>query len=388
MYTRNIVLPDKKSFFLFGPRSTGKTTLILTRYPKAFLVDLLHGKTFQRLLAHPEELEDIIPRNTAEYIFIDEVQRVPALLNEVHRLIEHKHYTFILTGSSARKLRRQGHNLLAGRALTYMLHPLSAAELGDSFSLDFSIRYGSLPSILTEKNPEAYLFAYVHTYLQEEIVQEGLTRNLSAFTRFLEVASFSVGSTINATSIAEEVMVNRKVVEHYFSIVEDLLLGVKLPAFTKRAKRRIVQKPKFYFFDTGVYRNLRETGPLDTDQEIGGLALENLFLQNLRAINDSLHLGYRFYYYKTVSGVEVDFIAYGPKGFHAFEIKSNKNVISRHLRGLRAFEKIYPEATLHLFYLGDVPMYINNITVHPFEKDILSLRDILTAPPPSAIPAP
>lgn len=366
-------MPDNKSFFLFGPRATGKTTLVLAKYPNACLVDLLDNKTYQRLLAHPEDLETIIPENTKEYIFIDEVQKVPELLNEVHRLIEHKKYKFILTGSNARKLRRQGHNLLAGRALTYMLHPLSATELGDSFSLNFSIHYGSLPSIFSEKDPQEYLFSYVHTYLQEEILQEGLTRNLAAFTRFLEVASFSVGSTINATSIAQEVMVDRKVIENYFSIVEDLLLGIKLPAFTKRAKRRMFQKPKFYFFDTGVYRNLRQTGPLDTDQEIGGPALENLFFQNLRSINDSLHLGYRFYYYKTVNGTEVDFIAYGPNGFHAFEIKSSRNLISKHFRGLKAFSKVYPEAKLHLFYLGKQKMYKDNITVHPFETDLICL---------------
>ena len=377
MYTRNIVLPTNKSFFLFGPRATGKTTLVKSRYPDAIYIDLLDGQIFQTLLAHPEKLASFIPPNHTNYIIIDEVQRVPELLNEVHRLIENKKYNFILTGSSARKLRRQGQNLLAGRALTYQLHPLSAEELGGDFSLEFVNKYGSLPTVFTEEDPQKYLYSYVKTYLQEEIMQEGLTRNLGAFARFLEVASFSVGSIINATSIAQEVMVERKVIENYFSILEDLMVGYKLPGFTRRAKRRIVSKPKFYFFDTGVYRTLRPSGPIDTDQEIGGIALENLFFQNLLAVNDSEDLKYNFYYYRTVNGSEVDFIAYGPNGFHAFEIKSSQNITAKHLRGLKTFSKVYPEAKLHIFYMGNQTRYEGNITTHPFEKDITNLSKIL-----------
>ena len=384
MYARNIVLPKNRSLFLFGPRATGKTTLIRTKFPNAIYIDLLDDKKYQKLLAHPDQLADFIPKNNKEIIIIDEVQRVPELLNEVHRLIEtDKTYRFILTGSSARKLRRQGVNLLAGRALTYQLHPLSAVELGDDFSIEFANKYGSLPTIFTQNDPEKYLYSYVKTYLQEEVMQEGLTKNLQAFARFLEVASFSVGSIINATSIAQEVMVERKVIENYFSILEDLMVGYKLQVFTRRAKRRLVSKPKFYFFDTGVYRALRPSGVIDTIQEIDGIALENLFFQNLIAVNDSLNLNYKFYYYRTVSGTEVDFIAYGPKGFHAFEIKSSKNLISKHFRGLKSFSKDYPEAKLHLFYLGKDKMYKNNITIHPFESDIKILTSILTSSPTS-----
>lgn len=379
MYTRNIILPKKTSFFLFGPRATGKTTLIKSRFPNAIYIDLLDDQKYQRLLAHPEHLIDLVPKDNKEFIIIDEVQRVPNLLNEVHRLIENNmRCKFILTGSSARKLRRQGVNLLAGRALTYQLHPLSAMELGKDFSLEFSNKYGALPTIFTKLDPEKYLYSYVKTYLQQEVMQEGLTRNLEAFARFLEVASFSVGSIVNTTSIAQEVMVKRKVIENYFSILEDLMVGHKLQVFTRRAKRRLVSKPKFYFFDTGVYRALRPSGVIDTIQEIDGVALENLFFQNIITINDSFNLNYKFYYYRTVSGTEVDFIAYGPKGFHAFEIKSNRNVISKHLRGLRAFAKDYPEAKLHLFYLGKDRMYKNNITIHPFESDIKTLLSILS----------
>ena len=377
MYARNIVLPRNKSFFLFGPRATGKTTLIKNRFPDAIYIDLLDDQTYQKLLAHPDQLINFIPANNEEYIIIDEVQKIPNLLNEVHRLIENKKYNFILTGSSARKLRQQGQNLLAGRALTYHLHPLSAIELGEDFSLEFVNKYGSLPTIFTEANPQKYLYSYVKTYLQEEVMQEGLTRNLSAFARFLEVASFSVGSIVNATSIAQEVMVERKVIENYFSILEDLMVGYNLPVFSRRAKRRLVSKPKFYFFDTGVYRALRPSGPIDTVQEIGGVALENLFFQNLLSINDSLNLQYKFYYYRTVSGTEVDFIAYGFNGFHAFEVKSSKNLSSKHFRGLKAFSKVYPEAKLHLLYTGDKQLYFGKITVMPIDKALSNLSKIL-----------
>src|SRR3989344_3314067 len=202
MYSRNIQLPTEKSFFLFGPRATGKTTLIKTRYPNTLYLDLLNSELYQSLLANPGRLQEIIPPDFNNYIVLDEVQRVPELLNEVHRAIESpSHHRFILTGSSARKLRRQGHNLLAGRA-TYYLHPLSAAELGADFDLKNALRYGTLPAIFQESDKHGYLHSYVDTYLREEIMQEGLTRNLSAFSRFLEIASFSVGSPINTTAIA------------------------------------------------------------------------------------------------------------------------------------------------------------------------------------------
>lgn len=379
MYARNILLPKNKSFFLFGPRATGKTTLIKSRYPNAIYIDLLDSEIYQRLLARPGRLADFIPPRHKDYIVIDEVQRVPELLNEVHRLIENNATIFILTGSSARKLRRQGTNLLAGRALTYHLHPLSAVELGSDFSLASALRYGSLPAIFAENDRERYLHSYVKTYLQEEIMQEGLTRNIASFARFLEVASFSVGSIINATSIAQEAMIERKVVDNYFSILEDLMLGYKLPVFTRRAKRRLVAKPKFYFFDTGVYRAVRPAGPLDTEGELGGAALENLFFQNLLSLNDSLDLKYTFFYYRTVSGTEVDFIAYGPRGFHAFEIKHTENISSKHVRGLRSFAKDYPEAQLHLLYRGKQTLYQGTITIRPLEKALVELPLILTS---------
>ncbi len=381
MYSRNIQLPTDKSFFLFGPRATGKTSLIKFRYPDALYLDLLDFQLYQKLLSDPSRLREMIPSGFDNYIVIDEVQRVPELLNEVHRAIESPaHHRFILTGSSARKLRRQGTNLLAGRALTYHLHPLSADEMADDFDIKDALTHGSLPAIFQETDKEKYLHSYVETYLREEIMQEGLTRNLSGFSRFLEIASFSVGTPVNTSAIARDAMIGRKVVENYFSILQDLMLGYFLPIFTRRAKRKLVAHPKFYFFDTGVYQTLRPKGLIDSSSEIGGHALENLFFQNLLALNNSLAWNYDFSYHQTVGGSEVDFIAYGPNGFFAFEIKHSSSFSPAFLRGLTAFGKDYPEAKLYLIYMGAEKLYIGNITVLPLTYALRHLSDLLSYP--------
>ena len=197
---------------------------------------------------------------------VDEVQRVPDILNEVHRLIESRGLRFVLTGSSARKLRRRGVNLLAGRALTRRMHPLTARELGRDFDLGRALRFGCLPFACTASDPQEYLASYVSTYLREEVQQEGLARNLAAFSRFLEAASFSQGSVLNMAAVARDCSVRAKVVEDYFAILENLLIAVRLPVFTRRAKRRLVAHPKFYFFDAGVFRAIRPRGPLESMQ--------------------------------------------------------------------------------------------------------------------------
>jgi len=245
MYSRLIIPPKNKSFFLFGPRGTGKTTWVKSAFPKAAYIDLLEAEVFNDLTANPQRLTNFIPKDFEDWIIIDEVQRIPDLLHEIHRLIEAKKYHFILTGSSPRKLKRKGPNLLAGRALRYSMHPLSVAELRDDFRLEHSLKYGQLPSVYTETDPKKYLEAYVKTYLEEEIRQEGLTRNLSAFARFLEAASFSQGSVLNISSVSRECHVERKVVESYFSILEDLLVAYRIPVFSKKAKRRLITHPKF-----------------------------------------------------------------------------------------------------------------------------------------------
>ena len=378
MYSRLLRLPKNKSFFLFGPRGVGKTTWVKENFPKAIYLDLLNAQTYNRLLVSPLRLSESIPADFADWIIVDEVQRIPELLNEVHRLIETFRYKFILTGSSARKLRRGGQNLLAGRALTYYMHPLTAIELGADFSLSDCLNYGALPSIFKEFDKQKYLAGYVQTYLQQEVIQEGISRNLSAFARFLETASFSQGSVLNVSEVGREASVGRKVVEDYFCALEDLLVGVKLPIFSKRAKRKLVAHNKFYYFDVGVYRSIRPVGPLDQPEMVGGVALESLFFQNLRAINHYFNLNYKLFYYRTVAGVEVDFIAYGSRGLKAFEIKSKKTISRSDLTGLATFLKDYPMTKCYLIYGGSERRYFGNIEVIPFVEALKDLPNILS----------
>lgn len=378
MYSRLIEPPKDKSFFLFGPRGTGKTTWVKSKFAKALYLDLLEAELFNDLLANPQRLENFIPKNFNDWVIIDEIQRIPELLNEIHRLIEKSKYKFILTGSSARKIRRKGVNLLAGRALSYHLYPLTALELGNDFDLNHSLAYGQLPCVYTEENPKAYLESYVKAYLEEEVQQEGLTRNLGAFSRFLEAASFSQGSVLNISSVARDCSVERKVVESYFTILEDLLIAYKIPVFTKRAKRRLVFHPKFYFFDVGLYRTLRPAGPLDSPEEIGGHALETLFLQELQAINTYLRLGYNIFYWMTSNNMEVDFVLYGDKGIKAFEIKRTGKISSSMLKGLRAFQKDYPGAKLYFIYGGERVLRDGDIEIIPIRYALKELPGILS----------
>ncbi len=377
MYSRLLIPQKSKSFFLFGPRGTGKSSWAKTTFPKALYLDLLESEIHNDLLASPQRLEKLIPKNHREWIIIDEVQRIPDLLNEIHRLIEKNKFRFVLTGSSARSLRKKGTNLLAGRALHRHFHPLTAIELGKDFDLRHSLQFGQLPSVYVDENPKAYLESYVKTYLREEVQQEGLTRNLSAFSRFLEAASFSQGSVLNVTAIASECSVERKVVENYFGILEDLLLSQKIPVFTKRAKRRMASHPKFYFFDVGVYRTLRPRGPLDLPEEAEGPAFETLVLQNLRAINDSFNLGYEIFYWRTSNDLEVDFILYGPRGIKAIEVKRTGRVKSDMLKGLRSFLKDYPMAEPFFVYGGDRQLNENGVPAVPIEVFLKTLQEIL-----------
>jgi len=377
MYSRLIKTKNNKSFFLFGPRGTGKTTWVKKAFPAGVYIDLLESRLFNELLADPQRLENLIPKNFNNWIIIDEVQRIPELLNEVHRLIEKYKYKFILTGSSARKLRRKGQNLLAGRALTYLMHPLTAIELGQDFNSDHSLKFGHLPSVYVESDPEKYLESYIKTYLQEEIQQEGFTRNLGAFSRFLEAASFSQASILNVSEVARECAVERKVVENYFTILEDLLLAYRIPIFSKRAKRRLVSHPKFYFFDVGVFRTLRPMGPLDAPEEVGGISCESLFFQELKAVNDYYSLGYKIYYWRTSNNLEVDFVLYGRRGLKAFEIKRRRKISSKMLTGLKAFIKDYPESETYFIYGGSRQMSYGEINVIPFAEALKNLHKIL-----------
>ena len=377
MYSRIIKYTENKSFFLFGPRGTGKTTWVKQTFPDAVYIDLLESRLFIELSADPQRLENMIPAGFEGWIIIDEVQKIPELLDEVHRLIENKKHKFVLTGSSARKLRRKGFNLLAGRALSKYMHPLTPVELGPDFDFTHSLKFGCLPSIYTESEPGDYLDSYIRTYLEEEILQEGLTRKLGVFSRFLEAASFSQGSVLNMSEVSRDCSVERKVVENYFTILEDLMLAYRIPVFTKRAKRRITAHPKFYFFDTGVYRAIRPMGPLDSVEEVEGISFETLFLQVLAAINDYLNAGYRIYYWRTSSNTEVDFVLYGHNGLKAFEVKRKGKISSKDLRGLNIFRTDYPEAKLYCIYGGERELSSGDIRIIPINYALKNMDKIL-----------
>ena len=238
MIARSLKAP-RGSFSLFGPRGTGKSTWIEATLPEALRVDLLDQATFLELSGHAERLGPMADERGTRTVVIDEVQKLPALLDEVHRLIERRRFRFVLTGSSARKLRRSGANLLAGRARTLSMHPFTASELGTRWRLAHAIRYGLLPTVWVEDDPAQYLKAYVGTYLREEVQQEALVRNLASFTRFLEAASFSQASVLNIQAVASDSGISRKTVETHFDLLEDLLLAIRVPVFRRRAKRKV-----------------------------------------------------------------------------------------------------------------------------------------------------
>ncbi len=379
MFNRLLKLPleDQHSIFLFGPRGTGKTSWLKAHLPDALYFDLLNFGTYSSLSANPSRLEKLIPPSYKGWIIIDEVQKIPELLNEVHRLIEGKHFRFILTGSSARSLRRKGVNLLAGRALVYHMHPLVIQEIGDAFNLSHALRFGLLPTAVTFQDPKLYLSSYIQTYVHEEVLKEGLARNIGSFSRFLEMASFSQGSLLNFSEIGREIGLSRFAVSNYFEILEDMLLSIRLYPFTKRAKRKMVAHEKFYFFDTGVYRSLRPMGPFDTQEEAEGAALETLFLQSVRALNDYFGYDFKIHFWRTSTNIEVDFVLYGPKGILAFEIKRSAHIEKKSLHGLRSFSKDYPEAKLYMLFLGNHKEYHGNITALPFEQALKELPQIL-----------
>lgn len=380
MFERLIHLnPESKhSIFLFGPRGTGKTSWLRTHFSEAIYFDLLNDEVYNRLLTRPNRLAELIPTNYSGWIIIDEVQKIPTILDEVHRLIESRSMRFILTGSSARKLKQKGVNLLAGRALNYYMHPLTKLEVGNQFNFDNALSYGLLPMAVTSDEVKKYLASYITNYLREEVFQEGLTRNAGLFHQFLETASFSQAEVLNYTAISREISSSRKTVTNFFDILDDLLIARRLPVFNKRAQRDLINAQKFFYFDVGVYRAIRPIGPLDSTAEIDGAALETLFLQHATAYNDYFDLGYSFYYWHTRTHQEVDFVLYGNNGLHAFEIKCKSRIDNKDLKALKLFAKDYPEAELYLLYGGNESYHDNNINIVPFEESLQYLPQWLT----------
>ena len=364
----------KGSFFLFGPRGTGKSTWLEASLPDALFVDLLKPALHRRLDARPEKLAEMVLASPSQTVVVDEVQRIPELLTVVHDLIERdRSRRFVLTGSSARKLRRGGVDLLGGRALRKTLHPLMAAEL-PTFKLETALRHGLLPLVVADAEPEAVLDAYASLYLDEEVKVEGWVRNVGHFARFLEAVSFSHAAVLNIANVARECEVERKTVAGYLEILEDLLLCFRLPVFTRRARRRLAAHPKLYLFDAGVYRSLRPKGPLDRAEEIDGSAFEGLVAQHLRAWIAYSGSDCKLYYWRTRSGVEVDFVLYGADGFWALEVKNTATVRSQDLRGLKSFREDYPECQPLLLYRGEERLLIDEVLCLPGEE---FLRDLV-----------
>ena len=364
------------SFFLFGPRGTGKSTWLQPLRDKAIWIDLLDPESCRLFQARPERLlERIAAQPHAVDVVIDEIQKVPALLDVIHHLVEsNRPLRFILTGSSARKLRRGAANLLAGRLTALHMHPFMAAELGATFSLQRALEIGLVPLVWSAVQPEHTLRAYASLYLKEEVQAEGLIRNVGAFARFLEAISFSHGSLLNLSEVARECQVGRKTVEGYLEILEDLLLSFRVPVFTRRAKRHLVAHDKFFYFDAGVYRSIRPKGPLDRPEEIEGMALEGLIAQHLRAWASYRAVPAELFYWRTKSGSEVDFILYGANVFVALEVKRSRNVHHTDLRALKAFQEDYPEATIALLYMGHEALKIGDVLCLPCDKFLQQLH--------------
>ena len=371
--------PPSGHFFLFGPRGTGKSTWLRAAFPGAVRVDLLAPAQQRQYAARPERLRDLAAAPGAGDIVIDEVQRVPELLTVVHQLMEEpRSPRFVLTGSSARKLKRTGVDLLAGRAVVRSMHPFLAAELGERFDLPAALEQGLLPLIWDADDPTDTLSAYAGTYVQQEVQTEGLVRDLGAFHRFLEAISFSHAAVLNTSDVARECAVRRKTVEGFIEIVEDLLLAFRLPVFVRRARRRLIAHPKFYFADAGVFRSLRPAGPMDRPEEARGAALEGLVAQHLRAWIDYSRAGATLSFWRTRAGSEVDFVLYGPDVFWALEVKHAPRIRPADLRSLKSFAQDYPEAQVRLVYLGDERLQIDGVLCLPVTE---LLRGIVPGTP-------
>ncbi|MED9995429.1 MAG: DUF4143 domain-containing protein [Paludibacteraceae bacterium] len=330
------------SIFLFGARQTGKSTLLRNQLKGAIYIDLLDSELLMRFRSKPNLLYEMLQdKDEQTVVVIDEIPEVPELLNEVHRLISEKGIKFVLCGSSARKLKRKGHNTLGGRALPCYFFPLVSAEI-PNFDLDKALLHGMLPTHYFAKNPQRLLAAYIDVYLKEEILQESIVRQLGTFQRFLEVAALSNGEMINYSNIATDCGVKVHTVRAYFDILEDTLIGYRIPAYTQTIKRRLIQAPKFYFFDVGLPQYLLNRTTLAQGTIEYGHAFEHFIVQELVAFIRYNHKKETLSYWRTHTGVEVDAVIGDAQV--AIEIKSTNNIQSKHLKGLKSFVSDYPHA--------------------------------------------
>ena len=372
MLERILKLQDVEddSLFLWGSRQTGKSTLLKARFPKARLYDLLKTDLRMAFQLRPALLrEECELLDEGELVIIDEVQKVPALLDEVHWLMENRGLRFILSGSSARKLRRSGANLLGGRALRCTLFPLVSAEIPD-FDLHRALNNGLLPRHYLVANPSKRIQAYIGDYLQQEIVEEAIVRQLDAFTRFLQVAALSNTEIVNYTNIAQDCGVSAKTVKEYFTILEETMLGFYLPAYTKVVKRKLIQSPKFYYFDVAIPNHLLRRTPLQPGTDLYGHALEHLVVQELRAfVSYTFGEDKTMSYWRTLDNkYEVDVLISDARSHQvdvAIEVKASDHVVSSDTKGLKAFGEEHPNAKLILLSMEERPRMLNGIEIWP-----------------------
>lgn len=366
MYLRcqNFEGAQQESLFLWGARQTGKSTLLAGKYQHHRIIDLLMSDVFERYRRNPSLLrEELISYEGNSPIIIDEIQKIPDLLNEVHWLIVNQGTRFILSGSSPRKILRSGTNLLGGRALRYELYPLIKKEIPD-FDLLRALNHGLLPRHYLSDHPQKLLSAYIGSYLQDEIIAEAKIRNIPSFTRFLEVAAFSNGEMVNYSNIATDCGVSAPTIKEYFQILEDSLLGRFLPSFQKKPKRRVIQSPRFYYFDVGVANYLLKRQLIQAGSESFGKAFEHYIYHELYAHRHYSQKEYSLSYWRTTSGLEVDFIL----GDHevAIEVKATQMAQERHLKGLKKFTEEYTVNKLILVSNDPIQRKIGNVDILPW----------------------
>lgn len=366
-------LLTKKSHFLFGPRGIGKSSLIKHALSdESFIVDLLHSAIYMRLMDNPSQLEAMIAANPKPFIVIDEIQRVPELLNEVHRLIENKQTRFLLTGSSARKLKRYGVNLLAGRAREAALFPLTYHEL-PHFDLQRYLQYGGLPMVVLSDEPAEELDAYVHTYLEEEIKAEALVQKLPAFSRFLQLSSLTSGTTLNFSAIASDAGVSSVTLREYYQILEDTFLGFTVSPWQHAFKRKAVSTARFYYFDTGVKNRLANLYAVPEKTDLFGQAFEHFIAMELRAYLSYSRKKLPLHFWRTSEGGhEVDFII-GEE--IAIEVKASRHTSSKHLKGLTYLKEENKLKNYYLVSQDPVALKQDGIHVLPWEHFLKQLWD-------------
>jgi uncharacterized protein len=341
MFTRKQLLQDSQneSLFIWGARQTGKSTLLKQLFPNALWFDLLKSDVYQRLIANPTLIRETVLGNLdTKVVIIDEIQRIPELLNEIHWLIVNTETQFIMSGSSARKIIRSGSNLLGGRALRYELLPLISQEI-PNFDLMRALNNGLLPRHYLADNPKKMISAYVGNYLRDEIVGEAKIRNIHVFSQFLEAAAFSNGEMVNYANIASDCGVSAPTIKEYFQILQDTLIGRFVPVYQKKPKRRVITAPKFYFFDVGVVNQLLKRGKIEKGSEIFGNAFEHFIYQEIYAHSSYSGLDYSISYWRTASQIEIDFVLGNNEV--AIEIKSSDKINEYHLKGLKSFMEEY-----------------------------------------------